>query len=265
MTPGETAADSSSGRLIAPPVAPRVSSRVDAPRHRARPHRAPPPLRGVRRRRGSRRRRVAHPRRRLPLAARGSRPSGGRSVSRRSPIIVAHASELAAPGDFVTHDALGVPLVVARGARRHARARFLNVCRHRGARLADAPAREQEGVRLRLPRLDLRPRRRARSTSRTPRASRATATAASSRVPVEERAGFVWVVPDAARVDRRRRLPRPARRRARRLRPRRATSRFAPCTSGGASTGSSSSTRSSTAITSSDCTATRCIASSSTT
>ncbi len=43
------------------------------------------------------------------------------------------------PGDFITHDALGVPLVVARGADGTLRA-FLNVCRHRGARLADAPS-----------------------------------------------------------------------------------------------------------------------------
>ena len=61
-----------------------------------------------------------------------------RALFRGLPIIVAHGSELAAPGDFVTHDALGVPLVVARGSDGALRA-FLNVCRHRGARLADAP------------------------------------------------------------------------------------------------------------------------------
>src|ERR1700681_4680057 len=52
-----------------------------------------------------------------------------RSLFRRLPLIVAHASELASPGDFVTHDALGVPLVVARGSDGTLRA-FLNVCRY---------------------------------------------------------------------------------------------------------------------------------------
>src|ERR1700722_15132607 len=60
------------------------------------------------------------------------------ALFRDLPIVVAHSSELAAPGDFVTHDALGVPLVVPRGGAGILRA-FLEVCRHRGARLADAP------------------------------------------------------------------------------------------------------------------------------
>ncbi|MGH6954404.1 MAG: Rieske 2Fe-2S domain-containing protein, partial [Alphaproteobacteria bacterium] len=49
---------------------------------------------------------------------------------RRHPVIVAHASELARPGDFVTHRETGVPILVLRdevGVRA-----FVNVCRHRG-------------------------------------------------------------------------------------------------------------------------------------
>ncbi len=57
-------------------------------------------------------------------------------VLRRSPLVVAHASELARPGDFVTHDASGVPLLLTRsedGLRG-----FVNVCRHRATRVEQA-------------------------------------------------------------------------------------------------------------------------------
>lgn len=45
---------------------------------------------------------------------------------------------LAAPGDFVTHDLSGVPLLVVRGDDGEVKA-FLNVCRHRGTRVEDLP------------------------------------------------------------------------------------------------------------------------------
>jgi phenylpropionate dioxygenase-like ring-hydroxylating dioxygenase large terminal subunit len=51
---------------------------------------------------------------------------------------VAHASSLAAPGDFVTHDHLGVPLLLVRNDDGELHA-FLNVCRHRGTRVEDLP------------------------------------------------------------------------------------------------------------------------------
>src|SRR5688500_12404068 len=54
------------------------------------------------------------------------------------PVIVAHSSELARPGDFVTHDGLGLPLLIVRGEDGVLRA-HLNVCRHRGTRLESAP------------------------------------------------------------------------------------------------------------------------------
>lgn len=57
---------------------------------------------------------------------------------RRFPIILAHASELAEPGDFLTHDATGVPILATRTREGDVKA-FLNVCRHRGARLEDRP------------------------------------------------------------------------------------------------------------------------------
>lgn len=53
---------------------------------------------------------------------------------RELPLAVAHVSQLASPGDFVTHDASGVPLLIVRGDDGELAA-FLNVCRHRGTRL----------------------------------------------------------------------------------------------------------------------------------
>ena len=55
---------------------------------------------------------------------------------RRHPIIVGHASMLKQAGDHFTHDALGVPLLIARDRSGDIRA-FYNVCRHRGVRLVE--------------------------------------------------------------------------------------------------------------------------------
>ncbi len=57
---------------------------------------------------------------------------------RNFPIIIGHVSDVAEPGDFLTHDDTGVPILVTRTQDGKVKA-FLNVCRHRGARLADEP------------------------------------------------------------------------------------------------------------------------------
>jgi phenylpropionate dioxygenase-like ring-hydroxylating dioxygenase large terminal subunit len=123
-----------------------------------------------------------------------------RALFRRLPIVVAHTSEISGPGDFLTHDSLGVPLVVTRGADGSLRA-FFNVCRHRGARLADAPCGNKkafvcgyhgwtyglDGRLMHIPHAEGFP----RSCDRDLVA-----------VPVEECAGLVWVVPSTrAKVD----------------------------------------------------------------
>lgn len=59
-------------------------------------------------------------------------------VFRRHPIIAAHVSELPGPGDFVTEEVGGVPLVILRDATGQVRV-FVNACRHRSARLVDPP------------------------------------------------------------------------------------------------------------------------------
>ena len=56
---------------------------------------------------------------------------------RQKPLAAAHASELPNPGDFVTRDLFGSPALITRDKAGEVHA-FLNVCRHRGARLVDA-------------------------------------------------------------------------------------------------------------------------------
>jgi phenylpropionate dioxygenase-like ring-hydroxylating dioxygenase large terminal subunit len=51
---------------------------------------------------------------------------------RRYPVVVAFSGQLRKPGDFVTHNDSGQPILVARGTDGVLRA-FLNVCRHRSA------------------------------------------------------------------------------------------------------------------------------------
>src|ERR1700682_4903569 len=54
---------------------------------------------------------------------------------RQHPILMGFASELAAPGDFRTDDYDGVPVLIVRARDGKLRA-FLNVCRHRAAKVA---------------------------------------------------------------------------------------------------------------------------------
>jgi phenylpropionate dioxygenase-like ring-hydroxylating dioxygenase large terminal subunit len=53
---------------------------------------------------------------------------------RRLPLCVGHADQLAEPGSLLAFEPCGVPVLLARGRDGELRA-FLNVCRHRGARL----------------------------------------------------------------------------------------------------------------------------------
>lgn len=56
------------------------------------------------------------------------------ALFRRQPVAVSFSSKLAKPGDVVTHDLLGLPVLLTRDGDGRLNA-FLNVCRHRGARL----------------------------------------------------------------------------------------------------------------------------------
>ena len=50
------------------------------------------------------------------------------------PLVVGHASQVPNPGDFFTHDASGIPLIITRG-NDHKLHALINVCRHRGTRV----------------------------------------------------------------------------------------------------------------------------------
>ena len=58
------------------------------------------------------------------------------AMIRTLPVMVGAASQVANPGDWITHDLSGVPILVVRGQDGALRA-FLNACRHRGARVAE--------------------------------------------------------------------------------------------------------------------------------
>jgi Rieske 2Fe-2S family protein len=118
-----------------------------------------------------------------------------RVLFRRYPLIVGHASELPKPGDFMTHDASGVPLVIVRDGQGELRA-FLNVCRHRGTRLVNEPSGTRkafvcryhawsyrlDGSLLHVPLEEAFPSVKCQDT-------------ALVRVPLEVLHGFIWVTP----------------------------------------------------------------------
>src|SRR4051812_19895872 len=94
--------------------------------------------------------RLLHAERGLPAPARDFRLDVGmytspeiaraerRVLFRSQPLVVAHASEIASPGDYVTLDVDDVPIAVVRGDDGIGRA-FVNACRHRGTRLLTEP------------------------------------------------------------------------------------------------------------------------------
>ena len=59
------------------------------------------------------------------------------TLFQRLPVPVAPSALLPEPGQFVTHDAWGKPLILARDRNGEARV-FFNVCQHRGTRLAES-------------------------------------------------------------------------------------------------------------------------------
>lgn len=58
-----------------------------------------------------------------------------RVLFRRHPLVMGFASDWPAPGSFSTDDHAGLPVLIVRGRDNRLRA-FLNVCRHRGAKVA---------------------------------------------------------------------------------------------------------------------------------
>ncbi|HYV57095.1 MAG TPA: SRPBCC family protein [Candidatus Nitrosopolaris sp.] len=64
---------------------------------------------------------------------------------RESPLLLGLSARLAAPGDYLTDDDSGMPIVVLRGEGGTLHA-FANVCRHRGARVLDGCGRGKRAL-----------------------------------------------------------------------------------------------------------------------
>jgi phenylpropionate dioxygenase-like ring-hydroxylating dioxygenase large terminal subunit len=118
-------------------------------------------------------------------------------IFRRKPTVAAHSSELAEPRAFLARDVMGLPVLLARDDSGQVRA-FLNVCRHRGARLE----RETSGCKrvFTCPYHgwswtndgDLRAvPQEAQGFPDLPRSERGL-----RRLPVAEAHGFIWVIAD---------------------------------------------------------------------
>ena len=60
------------------------------------------------------------------------------TLFRKFPIIMGHSKQLPDAGSYITNDELGVPLLITRNKDGQVKA-FMNVCRHRGARLTESP------------------------------------------------------------------------------------------------------------------------------
>lgn len=117
-----------------------------------------------------------------------------RMIFRRVPLALALTAELPNPGDYKAMEAAGLPLLITRGTDSVVRT-FLNVCRHRGARVCDpgtgntnrftcpyhAWAYNDRGTLVGVYRAD-----QFGDVNRTERGLVA--------LPTEERHGFVWVV-----------------------------------------------------------------------
>ncbi|MFB6581774.1 MULTISPECIES: aromatic ring-hydroxylating dioxygenase subunit alpha [unclassified Streptomyces] len=122
------------------------------------------------------------------------------SVFQRRPVLLAHSSQLAKPGDFVTEDVYGRSVLAVRTRRGEVRA-FLNVCRHRGARLVDAEqgtAARGFSCRTHAWRYDDEG-----TLAHVPDQARCFSPSALAernlfQVPAQERHGFVWVGPPQA-------------------------------------------------------------------
>jgi phenylpropionate dioxygenase-like ring-hydroxylating dioxygenase large terminal subunit len=111
------------------------------------------------------------------------------------PLPVAHASQLPEPGDYLTHDATGVPLLLCRTASGEVTA-FLNVCRHRGTRLvSEEQGRHKHAFVCPYHGWTYDSQGRLRAVPHEVGfPSKPTETVGLARLPVVERFGFLWVV-----------------------------------------------------------------------
>lgn len=118
-----------------------------------------------------------------------------RALLRTKPVIVGHSGKIKSRGDFFTHDATGMPIIIVRQADGSVRA-LLNVCSHRGARVCTkqqgngrafvcpyhAWTYQIDGSLRGIPREEGFP-----NVDKSMHGMQ--------ELPVEERHGFIWVIP----------------------------------------------------------------------
>ena len=75
---------------------------------------------------------------------------------RNHPIVAGFSSQIPNPGDYLIEDLAPVPLLVVRNASGELRA-FVNICRHRGAKLVGGCGTDARAIFVPVPRLELRP------------------------------------------------------------------------------------------------------------
>jgi len=123
-----------------------------------------------------------------------------RDLFRALPTIAAHSGELAEPDSFLRRQLAGLPVLLTRDSDGRAHA-FLNVCRHRGARLVDDPS----GCRKRFTcpyhawTWDNRGALRAIPHREQGFPGLDESELGLRRLPCEERHGWIWIVADPGR------------------------------------------------------------------
>ena len=116
-------------------------------------------------------------------------------IFHRGWVFVGHASEIPRPGDYVTRRIGVQPVIMVRGRDGDVSV-LVNRCRHRGTMLCPAERGHARDLRVSLPRLDLRRRRRAARAcpirAATPRSTRARYGLDARAARVSSYRGFVF-------------------------------------------------------------------------
>lgn len=117
-----------------------------------------------------------------------------RTMLARQPQIAVHGSAIPKPGDFVSHSRLGPPIIVTRQADGGVKA-LLNICTHRGARVCSEASGSAKQFSCRYHGWTYRSDGSLVGVPRSAFPNLVAANAGLTELPVEERHGFVWVVP----------------------------------------------------------------------
>ena len=114
---------------------------------------------------------------------------------RSQPLIVGHGTKIAQPGDYFTHDATGIPILVVRQEDGSVRA-MLNICTHRGTRLCTAHQGSSKAFVCPYHAWTFRTDGSLRGVPRAEAFPNVDKSQYSlQQLPCEERHGFIWVVP----------------------------------------------------------------------